>query len=329
MISRLRPIGFAVCFLALALICVASVAVSPAQAREARVELEQAARSVVAVLPQWPRDGTRPREVEGSGIAILGGDTIVTAYHVIDKALSVQVRTNDGEVVKASIAGFDRATDLAILKIERELPPMGFSGDADFGEDVCALGHPFGFGLSMSCGVVSAVHKAGAGFNAVEDFVQTDAAINPGMSGGALVRPDGTLVGIITGIFTAQADGNLGLNFAVAAPLARRVVEDLVETGKVRRAISGLRLGPAVRRGETGRLAARVAAIRPRSPATAAGIAVGDRIIEAGGRSIRKPADFTSVMGRLKPGETLDLTVIRGDQNINITMTVGASGPAQ
>ena len=329
MIHRSRYAGIAVCFLALILLAVTLGFSYSVSAREARVELEQAAHSVVAVLPQWPSEGARPREVEGSGVAVLGGDTIVTAYHVIDKALSVQVRTNDGEVLNARIAGFDRATDLAILKIDRELSPLGFSGDADFGEDVCALGHPFGFGLSMSCGVVSAVHKAGAGFNAVEDFVQTDAAVNPGMSGGALVRPDGTLVGIITGIFTAQADGNLGLNFAVAAPLARRVVEDLAETGKVRRAISGLRLGPAVRRGETGRLAARVVAIRPGSPATAAGIAVDDRIIEAGGRAIRKPADFTSVMGRLKPGETLDLAVIRGDQNINITMTVGSSEPAQ
>lgn len=302
---------------------------SPASARDSRNELQNAARSVVAVLPQWPSSGNRPREVEGSGVAVLDGRTIVTAYHVIDKALAVQVRTNDGEVLNARIAGVDRATDLAILRIDVILPAMDFSGDADFGEDACALGHPFGFGLSMSCGVVSAVHKAGAGFNAIEDFVQTDAAVNPGMSGGALVRRGGDLIGIITSIFTAKADGNLGLNFAVAAPLARRVVEELAQSGRVRRVASGLRLRSAIRRGETGRLAAYVMTVRPNSPAADAGIAVGDRIVEAGGRAIRKPADFVSVMGRLRSGETLDLSVNRGDQNLTITMTVGTGGSAR
>lgn len=320
--DRLAPtvrLATRTCFLAIAFVLVWAL---PSAAREAQVALEAVARSVVAVLPEWPRGSQRPKEVEGSGVAVLDGRTIVTALHVVDKALSVQVRTHDGEVVNATVAGRDRATDLAILRIDRDLEPIGFGEDADFGEDVCALGHPFGFGLSMSCGVVSAVHKAGAGFNAIEDFVQTDAAINPGMSGGALVRRDGTLIGIISGIFTARADGNLGLNFAVAAPLARRIVDDLATSGRVRRAVSGLRLGPAVRRGETGRLAARVIGLRTGSAAEKAGIRVDDRIVEAAGRRIRKAADFMSVVGRLRPGDSLDLSIVRGDQLKQITMTL-------
>jgi S1-C subfamily serine protease len=225
----------------------------------------------------------------------------------------------------ARILARDEATDLALLAIDRPVPALEFGGDAKFGERACAIGHPFGFGLAVTCGVVSAVHKAGAGFNPIEDFVQTDAAVNPGMSGGALVRTDGTLIGILTSIFTRGADGNLGVNFAVAAPLARRVAEDLAADGRVARLPTGMRLVPAIGRGETGRLAARVASVREGSAAAAAGLAVDDLIVRAGDRVIHKPADFISATGRLRPGESLDLTVLRGDESRTATLTL--AGP--
>ena len=292
---------------------------SPAEAPEV---LAIAARSVVAVLPEWPAGEATPGEVEGSGVAVFDGTTIVTADHVVARALSVQVRTEDGMVMDARILARDQATDLALLTVDKPVPALEFGGDARVGEPVCAIGHPFGFGLSVTCGVVSAVHKAGAGFSPVEDFVQTDAAVNPGMSGGALVRTDGTLIGIVTSIFTRGADGSLGVNFAVAAPLARRVAEDLLDDGRVARVPTGMRLVPAIGRGETGRLAARVASVRDGSAAAAAGLAVDDLIVRAGGRAIRKPADFVSATARLRPGETLDLTVMRGDESRTTTLTL-------
>lgn len=284
--------------------------------------LAAAARSVVAVVPEWPATEAVPGEVEGSGVAVFDGTTIVTAYHVVAKALSVQVRSADGIVMDARVAALDEATDLAVLAIDEELPALEFGGDASIGEGACAVGHPFGFGLSVTCGVVSAVHKAGAGFNAIEDFVQTDASVNPGMSGGALVGADGRMLGILTSIFTRGADGSLGVNFAVASPLARRVAEDLVAGGRVARVATGMRLVPAIGRGETGRLAARVVAVRTGSPAAGAGLAVDDVIVRAGGRPIRKPADFVSVIARLGPGESLDLTVERGDESRIATITI-------
>lgn len=280
---------------------------------------------MVAVLPQWPETVAAPGEVEGSGVAVLDGSVVVTAFHVVSKALSVRIRTADGLVADARVIGRDPATDLALLAVDTALPPLDFGGDARLAEPVCAVGHPFGFGQSVSCGVVSAVHKAGAGFSPIEDFVQTDAAVNPGMSGGALLRLDGTLLGIVTSIFTRGADGNLGVNFAVAAPLARRVVEDLKALGRVARSPTGLRLVPNIRRGETGRLAARVSVVRPNSPAQAAGLAVGDVITAAAGRPIRKPADFVSAVARVRPGESLDLTILRDDETRRVTLTL--SGP--
>ena len=275
---------------------------------------------MVAVLPEWPASEATPGEVEGSGVAVFDGTTIVTAFHVVGKALSIQVRTDDGEVMRARLLAVDEPTDLALLTIDRPLPALAFGGDPSLGDRACAIGHPFGFGLSVSCGVVSAVHKAGAGFNAIEDFVQTDAAVNPGMSGGALIAADGRLIGVLTSIFTRGADGNLGVNFAVAAPLVRRVAEDLAAAGRVARVPTGMRLVPAIGRGETGRLAVRVASVREGSPAAAAGLAVDDVIVRAGDRAIRKPADFVSVVARLRLGQGLDLTVLRGDVRQTATL---------
>ncbi|MGD9867715.1 MAG: S1C family serine protease, partial [Hyphomicrobiales bacterium] len=168
---------------AMALLCAAAAA----QPAVASPPLETALRSVVSVLPDWPPDARRTEEPEASGVVLLDGTTVVTALHVVDRATSVRVRTADGDILKAEIAGRDKATDIAVLKLPSALAPMAVGETAPaIGDRVCAIGNAFGLGLSVTCGVVSAVNRAGTGFNGIEDFVQTDAAVNPGASGGAL-----------------------------------------------------------------------------------------------------------------------------------------------
>ncbi len=280
-------------------------------------------RSVVSVLPEWPPDETRNEEPEGSGVAVFDGLHIITALHIVDAARAIRVRTSDGRIVGAELIGRDQATDLALLRVVEPLPPLEFAGDAELGGEVCAIGNAFGLGLSVACGVVSGVNRAGVGFNDIEDFVQTDAAVNPGASGGALVTRDGQLVGILSAIFTKQSDANIGVNFAVSAPLADRVARGLLDTGRVRWASSGLRLVQALDAGEIGMLGARVVRVRAGSPAAAAGIEIDDIIVVADGRRIRKPADFVSASARMEPPGNLTVEFRRGDmqQSASIIFT--------
>lgn len=277
--------------------------------------LDGAMRSVVSVLPEWPPDARRLEEPEGSGVVVLGGKTIITALHVVDKALTIRVRTLDGDIVTARLKGRDRASDLATLEIDAALPAISPANtEPELGERVCAIGNAFGLGLSVTCGVVSATHRAGIGFNPVEDFVQTDAAVNPGASGGALVTEDGKFAGVLSAIFTKTSDANIGVNFAVSAGLATEIARQLRDKGRVTRPISGMRLEQVPGKGETGRLGARVVNIRSGSLGERAGLKEGDVIIRAGGRRVRKPADFVGAMALLLSAEVLDVEIVRGEE---------------
>ncbi|MBL4758348.1 MAG: trypsin-like peptidase domain-containing protein [Rhizobiales bacterium] len=277
-------------------------------------------QSVVSILPEWPPDASRVEEPEGSGVVVLDGYYIVTALHVIQSALSVNIRTSTGLIVEAEIVGGDQATDLALLKIESALAPLPFVENIRLGDDVCAIGNAFGLGISVACGIVSGVNRAGVGFNPIEDFIQTDAAVNPGASGGALVTEDGQLVGILSAIFTKQSDANIGVNFAVSAQLAARVVNELHSSGRVRWMASGLRLAQNLEPGETGQLGARVARVRIGSPADDAGIEIDDVVIQADQRRIRKPADFVSAFALLVPPAELSIRLIRGAEKMTVVI---------
>jgi S1-C subfamily serine protease len=283
-------------------------------------DLDTLLRSVVSVLPEWPANAANAEEPEGSGIVILDGRTVITAFHVVDRALSVRVRTSDGVIVTARVTGEDAASDLAVISIDEALSPLAFGGDTRVGEEVCAIGNAFGLGLSVTCGRVSAIHRAGVGFNSVEDFVQTDAAVNPGHSGGALVAADGTLVGVLSAIFTKTSDANIGVNFAVAAPLAARVAGDLVTSGRVAWNFGGAGLTTYPPRGATGEMAAEVLRIRAASAAERAGLQVGDRIVRAGDRRIRTPEEFRSVMARHAAGDTIEIVARRGGEDVHLRL---------
>lgn len=296
--------------------------VACAESRAAR-NLTSALQSVVSVLPEWPSDAQRIEEPEASGVVVQDGHIIATAAHVVAKAISLRVRTSDGDILDAKLIAIDKPTDLAALRIEQALPAIEFAdAPVELGTQVCTIGNAFGLGLSLTCGVVSGINRAGVGFNEIEDFIQTDASVNPGASGGALVTRDGNFVGLLSAIFTKSSDANIGVNFAVSAALVTWVMEELVKTGRVTRVLSGLRLGRSFNRLATGKLAARIVLVRPASPAARAGLKPGDLIVRAGGRRIRKPADFRSVMNAQPPPFTLPLRVLRDGRRRKLNMKV-------
>lgn len=287
----------------------------------------EALESVVSVLPLWPGraqggarnvpPGTAP---EGSAVAILSGGYLATALHVVDLATKVSVRLADGRIVPAEVTARDAPTDLALLKIEEDLPVLEDAPAPALGDPVCTVGNQFGLDLSVTCGVVSAVHRAGVGLNPVEDFVQTDAVVNPGGSGGALLDAEGRLLGILTAIFTKTSDADIGINFAASIPLVRRVVEDLAEHGRVIRVRTGLRAGDLSLRERRFHTGAVVIGILPDSPAARAGLVQGDLIIGVGGRTVRKASDLMSALEHYRIDDTVEVVVKREGEPATLPM---------
>ena len=305
-IARIRP---------LLLLAAVGLALAPAPGRafEPRV-LE----SVVSVLPLWPGHerggqsrvppGTAP---EGTATAIRAGGYLVTALHVVARALEITVRLPDGREVPAELVGRDPPTDLAVLKVEADLPVLDDAPEPALGAPVCAVGNQFGLDLSVTCGVVSALHRSGTGFNPIEDFVQTDAAVNPGASGGPLVDAQGRLVGVLSAIFTKDADADIGVNFAASVALVRRVAGDLIAHGRVVRARSGLRVADLEPEMRARLVGARVLAVTPGGAAEQAGVEAGDVIVRVGTRPVRKASDVTSAIQLHRPGDRVAVTVAR------------------
>ncbi len=291
----------------------AVLAVVPAQAFEAKV-----LDSVVSVLPLWPGyqrggqsqvpPGAAP---EGTATAIRTGGYLVTALHVVARAEAITVRLPDGREMPATLIGRDPPTDLAVLKVAAMLPPLPEAPEPALGAPVCAVGNQFGLGLSVTCGVVSALHRSGTGFNPIEDFVQTDAAVNPGASGGPLIDAQGRLVGVLSAIFTKDADANIGVNFAASVALVRRVAGDLIAHGRVIRARSGLRVADLELEVRARLVGARVLAVTPGGAAEQAGIEAGDVIVRVGTRPVRKASDVTSAFQLHRPGDRVAVTVAR------------------
>ncbi len=274
--------------------------------------------SVVSVLPLWPGHvpGGQPQlppgaAPEGTAVAIRRGGYLVTALHVVDRALEIAIRLRDGRRVTARLVGRDPPTDLAVLKIESDLPVLEDAPEPALAAPVCAIGNSFGLGLSVTCGVVSALHRSGVGFNSIEDFVQTDASVNPGASGGALVDDAGRLVGILSAIFTKDSDADVGVNFAASIALVRRVVDDLIDHGRVRRTDSGLRVADLASREAAHLAGARVITVAPDGAAARAGLAPGDVITAIGAHPVRKSSAVTGLLQLYRPGATVTLTILR------------------
>jgi S1-C subfamily serine protease len=249
----------------------------------------------------------------------------------------VTVALADNREVPGTVIGTDPVTDIALLKIDVPgLVPISW-GDSTrlrVGEWVLAIGSPFQLSRTVTAGIVSATGRANVGFADYEDFIQTDAAINPGNSGGALIDTSGRLVGINTGIFS-QSGGYQGIGFAVPSILARRVSDDLIKYGEVRRGtIAGLaidRLTPQIAQaiGASGVKGVLVVQVRGNSQAYAAGLSAGDVITAFNGQAVDDPAQLFRMVADARVGSTAVLTVSRNGRPVDLEVPIVGSARGQ
>lgn len=287
--------------------------------------------------PESPRPPQQQRPVmgSGSGVILTTDGYIVTNNHVIDNASNVEVTLNDNRTFKAVIVGTDETTDIALLKIEAEnLPFMNFgnSDDLKIGEWVLAVGNPFNLTSTVTAGIVSAKSRS---INilanqqrtlGIESFIQTDAAVNPGNSGGALVNSQGELIGINTAI-ASQTGSYSGYSFAVPVSIVSKVVADLMEFGKVQRGILGVNI-----RDVNSELADEldlnttqgvyVANVIEDSGAEEAGIEKGDIIISVNDEELTRVSELQEKISRFRPGDVVNVTAIRNGKKKDFSVTL-------
>ena len=283
-------------------------------------------------MPQGrlPQDRAPRQRGLGSGVIISADGRIVTNAHVVDGANRVRVELTDGREFDAKVVGVDAPTDLAVLDVDATQLPMLSLGDSDrprVGDIVLAVGNPLGVGQTVTMGILSAKGRAtGVGDGSYEDFLQTDAPINQGNSGGALVTAEGELIGINSQILTPSG-GNIGIGFAIPATMARHVVNEIVEHGQVRRGKIGVTIQPV-----TGDIArslglgdvkgALVNNVEPGGPAALAGLKAGDVIVKFNGRGLDNGNDLRNHVAATAPGTKASITVVRGGKTEERTVEI-------
>jgi serine protease DegQ len=266
----------------------------------------------------------------GSGVVASADGYVLTNNHVVAAADEISVALADGRQFDARLIGSDPESDLAILKIEaRDLPVITFgrSDSLKVGDIVLAIGNPFDVGQTVTMGIVSALGRTNLGINTFENFIQTDAAINQGNSGGALVDSNGSLVGINTAIFS-RTGGSIGIGFAIPATLATQVMDQLVRTGKVVRGYFGVE--PEDLTPELAELLKLPAAegvvlrgVQRASPAGRAGLEPGDVVRTINGMAITDSRTMLNLIAQLPPGSTADVKVLRQNREADFSVTVG------
>ncbi|MCA3572897.1 MAG: Do family serine endopeptidase [Aestuariivirga sp.] len=266
---------------------------------------------------------------QGSGFIITADGYAVTNNHVVKDAEEVSVTLQDGMEYKAKVIGTDPKTDLALIKIEsdKKFDHVTFTSDAPrVGDWVMAVGNPFGLGGTVTTGIISARGRdIGAG--PYDDFLQIDAAINRGNSGGPAFNLEGEVVGINTAIFSPSG-GSVGIGFAIPAAVAENVIASLKETGSVTRGWLGVRIQPvtediAESMGLAAAKGALVSDVTEDSPALAAGIAQGDTILKVDGKEIEDSRDLSRKVAQLKPGQAVPVTVVRDGKTMDISVKIG------
>ncbi len=275
----------------------------------------------------------RPRHEQnlGTGFIISADGYILTNNHVVSGADEVMVKLSDGREVKGEIKGTDEKVDLALIKIdEKEKLPFAELGDSDkleVGEWVMAIGNPFGLSHTVTAGIISAKGRV-IGSGPYDDYIQTDAAINPGNSGGPLFNSQGKVVGINTAII---AGGGGGIGFAIPVSMAKGIVAQLRETGKVTRGYLGVRFQPltadlAKSFGLESDKGALIASVDKDTPAEKAGLKAGDIILEYDGKQIHEGGELPRYVATTPINKSVEMTIFRDGEKLKITITVGKLG---
>ena len=311
---------------------VAPLSVAKGGTAETRINqiYERVSGSVVSIQVRSGGGGAT-----GSGFVISGGGTIVTNDHVVEDANAVQVRFDDSSrAVTARVVGTDPSTDLAVLEVDpSDAPPLkpltlADSKNVRVGDNAIAIGFPLGLDRTATAGIVSGLGrtiKAPNNFS-IDNVIQTDAPINPGNSGGPLLDDRGRVIGVNSQIATAGSQGNVGIGFAVPSNTVREVVPRLQKGQRIRRAW----LGVSTSASTTGTPGAEVGEVTPGGPASRAGLLPGspltgtggDVIVAVDGKRVTDPDDLSRLIGRLKPGEKVDVEYLRGGQRRSVEVTL-------
>jgi serine protease DegQ len=275
-----------------------------------------------------PSSGRRATSL-GSGVIVSADGYVLTNHHVVEGADDIQLVLNDGRQVSAKIRGTDPDSDLAVLKADAGALPaitFGTTEALQVGDVVLAIGNPFGFGNTVTLGIVSALGRNHLGINRFEDFIQTDAAINPGNSGGALVDAAGNLVGINSTIYS-QSGGSMGIGFAIPVSLARTVLDQIVRDGEVTRGWLGIEpqsltrdLAEALALGRQDGVMIR--GLQENGPAQKAGVHLRDVIVEIGGRPTPDVPQLLARIAELPPGSSARVKVWREGRLVDVDVTV-------
>ena len=281
-------------------------------------------------LPQQPNQQQRP-QIErglGSGVIVNADGTILTNHHVIDGAEKITVQMNDNKTFEAKVIGSDPPSDLAVLKIEGENLPflnLGNSDNVRIGDIVLAIGNPLGIGQTVTAGIISAKgRRTGLSDGSFEDFLQTDAPINRGNSGGALINLTGELIGINSQIVSEQGGGNIGIGFSIPSNMAKSVMEQLVKNGKVSRGMLGVNIQPITEdvakslqlKDTRGVL---VSNVQSGSAAEKAGIKRGDIITAINGEVVEDTNVLRNKVAGTQPGSDIKVTVLRDGNQQEMT----------
>ncbi|MFZ2054818.1 MAG: DegQ family serine endoprotease [Candidatus Aminicenantales bacterium] len=291
--------------------------------------------------PRQKQEREVPSQAQGTGFFLSEDGYLLTNYHIVENAVDVKVTALQGQEYKAKVIGTDPRSDLALLKIEAKGLPFIQFGDSEqlkVGEWVLAIGNPYGLEHTVTSGIVSAKgRQLGLGGNVpdYQDFIQTDAAINRGNSGGPLVNMKGEVIGITSNIFSPSG-GNIGLGFAIPANLAKKVITQLKEKGRVVRGRIGVTMPPVPLSDEDkeafklkDKKGALVNSVDPGGPADKAGIKPYDVIIEVNGEEVDSPNDLKFKVADAEPGKKIDIKVVREGKEQQFTVTVEELDPQE
>lgn len=270
----------------------------------------------------------------GSGVIVDGAGHIVTNFHVVQGADEIRVQLADGRVATPEIVGKDPDTDLAILRVPIKDPPvmaMGRSDELQAGDVVLAIGNPFGLSQTVTQGIVSATGRGRLGVTDFEDFIQTDAAINFGNSGGALINTDGELIGINTAVL-AQNLGTDGISFAIPVNMVRGVMDQILEHGRVRRGWLGVQSeevprSTAAALGIDPPAALRISKVDPNGPAALVGLRPDDLVTHLNGQPILNGQEALNRVAAMPPGSLLNIQARRGAQRLTFRATLEERPP--